>query len=584
MKTIDSFLGEKWYKKNLDERESLLISQRHEISLILSNLLSLRDLKEDEIDNYLFPNLLKNLPDPNNFIDMNKSLERTYKAMQNNEKIAIIADYDVDGSTSAAIMYKFFKEINIEVLLEIPNRLNEGYGPNKKIMNKLKKQNTNLLFTLDCGTNSFEVLNDKEYQDIDIIVIDHHISDFKLPEVYSLINPNRFDETGESKDLAAVGVTFIFLMALRRFLREKNYFIKKNFSEPNLLNLLDLVALGTVCDVVKLKNYNRAIVKKGMDIIHKRKNESIRKLFDNSNINREPNVQDLSFIIGPQLNAASRIENQFLATKILITEDITEIENLTKRLFLLNEKRKLIEKNIYEEALEQASKQLQNNIILVSGNNWHKGVLGIVAGKISEKYYKPCIVISFINEIGYGSARSIKDFNLGKLIIEANNDNLLISGGGHEQAAGLKIKKLKLDMFFEYLINKTKSLDPIFFRKTNYYDLDLSIDQINFDLIENIEKMEPFGNGNEEPIFKIINASIDHVKIIKEKHLMIFIKNNFNDNLKGICFNCVDNNLGQNLLNFKSKKFHIFCTLKRDNFNDKLMPQIIIYDAILSIN
>ena len=584
MNTIDSFLGEKWYKKNLDERESLLISQRHEISLILSNLLSLRDLKEDEIENYLFPNLLKNLPDPNNFIDMNKSLERTYKAMQNNEKIAIIADYDVDGSTSAAIMYKFFKEINIEVLLEIPNRLEEGYGPNKKIMNKLKNQNTNLLFTLDCGTNSFEVLNDKEYKNIDIIVIDHHISDVKLPEVYSLINPNRFDETGESKDLAAVGVTFIFLMALRRFLREKNYFIKKNFPEPNLLNLLDLVALGTVCDVVKLKNYNRAIVKKGMDIIHKRKNESIKKLFDNSNINREPNVQDLSFIIGPQLNAASRIENQFLATKILITEDITEIENLTKRLFLLNEKRKLIEKNIYEEALEQASKQLQNNIILVSGNNWHKGVLGIVAGKISEKYYKPCIVISFVNEIGYGSARSIKDFNLGKLIIEANNDNLLISGGGHEQAAGLRIKKLKLDMFFEYLINRTKSLDPIFFRKTNYYDLDLSIDQINFDLIENIEKMEPFGNGNEEPRFKIIDASIDHVKIIKEKHLMIFIKNNFNNNLKGICFNCVDNNLGQNLLNFKSKKFHIFCTLKRDNFNDKLMPQIIIYDAILSIN
>ena len=584
MKTIDSFLGEKWHKKNLDERESLLISQRHEISLILSNLLSLRDIKEDEIENYLFPDLLQNLPDPNNFIDMNKSLERTYKAIQNSEKIAIIADYDVDGSTSAAIMYKFFKEINIEVLLEIPNRLDEGYGPNKKIMNKLKKQNTNLLFTLDCGTNSFEVLNDKEYQDMDIIVIDHHISDFKLPEVYSLINPNRFDETGESKDLAAVGVTFIFLMALRRFLREKNYFIKKNFPEPNLLNLLDLVALGTVCDVVKLKNYNRAIVKKGMDIIHKRKNESIRKLFDNSNINREPNVQDLSFIIGPQLNAASRIENQFLATKILITEDITEIENLTKRLFLLNEKRKLIEKNIYEEALEQASKQLQNNIILVSGNNWHKGVLGIVAGKISEKYYKPCIVISFVNEIGYGSARSIKDFNLGKLIIEANNDNLLISGGGHEQAAGLRIKKLKLDMFFEYLINRTKSLDPIFFRKTNYYDLDLSIDQINFDLIENIEKMEPFGNGNEEPRFKIIDASIDHVKIIKEKHLMIFIKNNFNNNLKGICFNCVDNNLGQNLLKYKSKKFHIFCTLKRDNFNDKLMPQIIIYDAILSIN
>ena len=584
MKTIDSFLGEKWHKKNLDERESLLISQRHEISLILSNLLSLRDLKEGEIENYLFPDLLQNLPDPNNFIDMNKSLERTYKAIQNSEKIAIIADYDVDGSTSAAIMHKFFKEINIEVLLEIPNRLDEGYGPNKKIMNKLKNQNTNLLFTLDCGTNSFEVLNDKEYKNIDIIVIDHHISDVKLPEVYSLINPNRFDETGESKDLAAVGVTFIFLMALRRFLREKNYFIKKNFPEPNLLNLLDLVALGTVCDVVKLKNYNRAIVKKGMDIIHKRKNESIKKLFDNSNINREPNVQDLSFIIGPQLNAASRIENQFLATKILITEDITEIENLTKRLFLLNEKRKLIEKNIYEEALEQASKQLQNNIILVSGNNWHKGVLGIVAGKISEKYYKPCIVISFVNEIGYGSARSIKDFNLGKLIIEANNDNLLISGGGHEQAAGLKINKLKLDMFFEYLINRTKTLDPTFFRKTNYYDLDLSIDQINFDLIENIEKMEPFGNGNEEPRFKIINASIEHVKIVKEKHLMIFIKNNFNNNLKGICFNCVDNNLGQNLLNFKSKKFHIFCSLKRDNFNDKFMPQIIIYDAILSIN
>ena len=584
MNTSTSLLGNIWKHIDFDERQLLMISQRHNISLLLAKLLYTRNISDHDIEIFLDPDLNNNLPDPFLLKDMRKSVKRVYEGLLKNELIGIIADYDVDGSTSAALLCKFFKSVNQEIILKIPNRLKDGFGPNLRIMDQLLEEKINLLFTLDCGTSSFNTLSQKRYNNIDIIIIDHHISEQNLPKVYSIINPNRFDENSTFKDLAAVGVTFLFLLALRKHLRENNFFKIKKIKEPNLLSYLDLVALGTVCDVVKLINFNRSFVNKGMDIIHKRFNKGIAKIIDNSRIYHSPTVTDLGYVIGPQLNAASRIDDSSLASKILITEDLIEIESISRKLLILNDKRKLIEQKVYEEAIDQVIKQIHQNVIIVKGEAWHSGVLGIVASRIVEKYYKPTIVISFNQKFGLGSARSISNIDLGKIILNLKKEGLILNGGGHKMAAGFKISKDLFKKFEIYLINFFNTFDSSYFQKINFYDCELSLEEINVDLIDNIEKLEPFGNGNPQPKFIIKNTVIEYAKSIKEKHVLLNFKNNYSKNIKGICFNCIDNQLGENLLKSNSKNFDIACSIQRDNYHGNILPQIIVHDAILNNN
>jgi len=576
----NSLLNNKWEVKNFDERESLLISQKFGLSPILSKLLNLRKITSDNINNYLEPNFNDSLPDPFLLKDMNKSIERTIKAIQKKEKIGIIADYDVDGSTSAAILYKFLSYFECDLVLKIPDRLNEGYGPNERIMNEFLREKIDLIFTLDCGTSSFGIIDKIDYSSIDTIVIDHHISENEFPKIYSIINPNRFDENNDLKDLAAVGVTFLFLLGLRKQLRSNNFFVNK-YKEPNLLNFLDLVALGTVCDVVSLKKFNRNFVIKGLEIIKKRTHNGIKSLIDNSKIKNTPTSSDLSYIIGPQLNAASRIDDSSLASKLLITNNLEDLEKISKKLLLLNEKRKLIENQIFDEAFEEASKQNNQKIIIVSGFGWHTGVLGIIASRLSNEFNKPVIVISFNQKFGVGSARSIEGIDLGNIIIKAKELGILIKGGGHKMAAGLAIKKTSLNEFNNFLFQHLAPYSDNFFEKKVLYDSIISIDEINLDFIENIEKLEPFGNDNEEPKFIIKDMVIKSFKILNNKHIMIFSESALNGKIHGISFNSLDTSLGQNLINNKTGKYAFGCTIKKNNFNSKLEPQIIIKDAML---
>tara|TARA_Y100000590_G_scaffold469446_1_gene657049 strand:- start:447 stop:2126 length:1680 start_codon:yes stop_codon:yes gene_type:complete len=557
-----------------------MFSQRHNISPILAKLLNIRNINNEEIEQFLNPKIKDNLPDPFDLKDMKKAVDKTIDIIINKKKIGIIADYDVDGSTSLAILAKFFKSINQNFIYKIPNRLKDGYGPNTKILDDFLNDKIDLLFTLDCGTNSFGILDDKKYKIFDTIVIDHHISDYKLPEVYSIINPNRFDEKNNYKNLAAVGVVYLFILALRKKLRSINYF-NKEFKEPNLLYYLDLVALGTVCDVVSLKNYNRIFVNEGIKIIHERNNKGITAIIDNSNINHSPSSTDLGYIIGPQLNAASRIDDSSLSSKILISENLIEIESISRKLFLLNEKRKLIEKTIYEEALILANKEKDKNILIIRGNDWHIGVLGIVASRLVEKFNKPSIVISFNNQYGIGSARSLNFIDLGNMIMLAKNEGLLISGGGHKMAAGIKILNENYQKFVNFLDDKFKDFNSSFFKKTLDLDLILEINEVNNHLLDNIEQLEPFGNDNPEPQFILKNVSIEFSKVIKEKHIIINFKDIDNNNIKGICFNSYDNELGQNLLNHSNKKYDLACSVKKDVYQGKIKPQLIIKDAII---
>ena len=577
-----SILGSIWKLKEVDERESLMIAQRHNLSLIVAKLLNTRNISNDQADLFLNPEILNNLPDPFILKDMFKSIERITDTISNNKLIGIIADYDVDGSTSAAILCKFFKSINQKFILKIPNRLKDGYGPNEEILDEMLHHNIDLLLTLDCGTTSFNILDKKKYLVFDTIVIDHHISDKHLPNIFSIINPNRFDQKNNFTDLAAVGVVFLFILALRKHLRENNYFKKNNIFEPNLMNYLDLVALGTICDVVNLQNYNRLFVSKGIKNIHKRKNTAITTLIDNSSINNTPTASDLSYFIGPQLNAASRISDSSLPSKFLISEDIVEIESISRKLLILNEKRKLIEKNILNQAIDQAIKQKNKNVIIVLGEEWHKGVLGIIASRLVEIFNKPSIVISFNKEQAIGSARSLNFIDIGRIIMNAKNEGVVEEGGGHKMAAGLKISMKKYSSFLKFIEDVFIKYDSSYFKKTIFYDTILSVDEINIGLLEDIERLEPFGKGNPEPKFIIKNIYLEFAKTIKERHVLIKFRNNSDLLLKGISFNCVDNDLGQNLLKSKNKKFDLGCSIKKDVYQPNIQPQIVIYDAMFT--
>ena len=574
-----SLSDKRWTIKKFDERESIMISQRHNIPLIIAKLLTLRDIEDENVINFLNPNFEKNLPNPFDLKDMDKSICKTIEIINEKKKIGIIADYDVDGSTAAAILYNFLKSINCNISIKIPDRFNEGYGPNQRILNEFIEEKVNLVFCLDCGTTAFDVLENEDNKNLDIIIIDHHKSEEKIPNIFSLINPNRLDEKNSLRDLAAVGVTFLFVMGLRKKLRDSNFF--QSIKEPNLLLSLDLVALGTICDVVKLVDYNRNFVIKGLEIIKKRHNKGIAKIIDNSNINNQPTSGDLAFFIGPQLNAASRIDNSSLPHKILISNNIEEIESIAKKLYLLNQKRKLIEDNIFSEALNEAEKQINQKFILIYGSNWHNGVLGIIASKLVEKFHKPTFVISFDKKIGTGSARSISKIDIGNIIINARQKQLLIRAGGHKMAGGLSIKKESLNDFNDYLNKTFEEYDKIFFKKISTFDIRISINEINLELLEFIEKLEPFGNGNEEPKFIIKDAEIESYKILKKKHILFFLKNDFGQPIKAISFNSMGTKIGENLIKNKSDKFEFGCKIKKDFFSNNLKPQLIIDDVMI---
>tara|TARA_Y100001970_G_scaffold284154_1_gene400899 strand:+ start:2504 stop:4267 length:1764 start_codon:yes stop_codon:yes gene_type:complete len=573
----NSLFENKWKLKKFDERNALSLSQKFKLTSILGKLLSIRDIKDEDIDFFLNPSINNYIPDPGQLKGMDIAIKRVTEAILKSQKIGIIADYDVDGSTSASILFKFLKHYNTSIVLRIPNRLEDGYGPNINLMREMLSKSVDLLFTLDCGTTANNIIDNSEFKKMDIVVIDHHLSEFELPKVHSIINPNRFDDESDFKQMAAVGVTFLFLMALRKELREHDTIKQK---EPNLLSYLDLVALGTVCDVVDLQKYNRLFVMKGLELIHQRHHKGISKLIDNSKLNSSPSSQDLGFIVGPQINAASRIDDSSLASKLLITNDVEQIETISRKLFLLNEKRKLIERQILEEATKQAITQKDSKYILVYGENWHQGVLGIVASKLLDQLNKPVIVISFLNNNGVGSARSIQGIDLGNIILNAKQNKIILEGGGHAMAAGLKIDYKNLNSFKKFLEESFEKFEKNLFEKIINYDLIISVNDINHMLLSSLEKLQPFGKGNPEPHFIVSDLKIDSIKIIKDKHILIFFENDLGEKIKGICFNSVGTMVGDYLENYRNFNLYFGCTITTDKFSRNNGPQLIIKDAM----
>lgn len=572
--------GKIWRLNQVDEGACVRLAETYHLPEYLARILIARGIEFAEVENFLNPKLQNLMPEPYCLKDMQKAVERVATAIENKEKIAIIGDYDVDGATSTSILKKFFSACSIVPLIHIPSR-EEGYGPSDAAFAEFKSGGAKLAITIDCGTTAFDVLNRASEKGFEIIVIDHHEAEAKLPNVFALINPKRLDEENPHKHLqymSAVGVGFMFLVGLNRELRNRGFFAKAK--APDLLKMLDLVALGTVCDVVPLKGLNRAYVKQGLKVLAQLENIGLKNLMAVAGVNSAPTSYTLGFMLGPRINACGRVGNADLENILLCSEDELEAKSLAEKFNQFNAERKDIENYVLLQAIEQIEKQpLEYPIAFVYGKDWHQGVIGIVAGKLRERYNVPAFVMSIEADEVKGSARSIDGLDLGALIISAKENGVITGGGGHLMAAGFSLSEEQIPAFKKFVgeyveakLGKEKvvAVLPI--------DAALSLSAVNYDLCEKINLLEPFGAGNPEPIFMFKNVGIAKPQIIGSGHVKCFLCSSTGASVKAICFNAADNQIGQALLDHRGEIFDVAGYIKADNWMGRQNVQIIIND------
>ena len=576
---FNSYTDSKWQVKTFDERQAELISQKFEVSNLIAKLFSIRNISIDDIASYLNPTLKDNMPDPNILMDMEKACERILVALKNNEKIAIFGDYDVDGSTSTSCLIKYFNLLGVEVVYHIPDRFTEGYGPNKEAFQKFIDQNINIIFTLDCGTLAYNEIKFAKDNNIDVIVIDHHQPEINLPEAYAMINPNRLDDTTNLGYLAAVGVTFMFIVGLNRKLRESKWF-DNILKEPNIISLLDMVSLGTICDVVPLVGINRLLVQKGLEVFSKKPNIGLTALIDKANINNKISTYDLGFKLGPRINAGGRLGKSKHGTELLTCEDEAKAADIATELDNFNKERQTIEAHILKTAIDSlTSEQIDKKIIFAYGQDWHEGVIGIIASRIKQKFKKPCIVFSAKDGIAKGSGRSIKGINLGNLIIAATQKGIVTQGGGHAMAAGLTLDEDKILLLQDFIEDRLDSNSiALDIDDTNHADSIINITAVNSELYDDINKLGPFGSNNEEPNFIIKSTKITFIKEFGDNHIRCGLSSDIDKNVEGITFRSKNTPLGDAIMNNKGKLVSLYGKIKVNEWGGRRIPQFHIED------
>src|SRR6478736_4173576 len=420
---------------------------------LLDELLLARGVERDDLPRHRDPKIRDFLPDPSSFQDMVKGARRLADAVQSRETVAIFGDYDVDGATSAALLTLLLRQLGAEPIVYIPDRLMEGYGPSGAALVELKNRGASLAITVDCGAQAFDALEEARAAELDVIVVDHHQCASLLPVAFALINPNRLDESEDGAahgHLAAVGMAFLLGVALLRELRGRGFF--ETVAEPKILDLLDLVALGTVADVARLKGLNRAFVTQGLKVMAAKQNVGLAALAEAARLVKPPSCRDLGFALGPRINAGGRVGKSDLGVRLLTSTDPEEARGIAVELDRLNEERRAIEMLVTEQAEAQATAQVDAPVIIVMSGGWHQGVIGIVAGRLKERFGRPAIVIAETEDgIGKGSGRSISGVDLGAAVLAAKDSGLLVAGGGHAMAAGLTMAPGGLEAFRDFI-------------------------------------------------------------------------------------------------------------------------------------
>jgi single-stranded-DNA-specific exonuclease len=578
-----SVSGKKWILKEYNQDLVTYLKDNFSLNEITSKLLSIRKIKIEDVNSFLNPSIKNFLPNPNDLIDMDKATLRTFTAINKSEKIGVFGDYDVDGATSTALLGKYFSELKLQYNIYIPDRKKEGYGPSIKSFKKLIDDGVKIIFTVDCGTLSFEAINYAKKKNIDVIVLDHHQSEINLPDAFSIVNPNRLDDKSDLQYLCAAGVTFMFLVSLNRELRQNNWFSINKTKEPQLINYLDLVSLGTVCDVVPLIGLNRAIVKQGLKILNAKKNLGLKTLLEICKIETQPSIYHLGYILGPRINAGGRVGKCSHGANLLLNTNPKNAFKLATELDQYNKERQVLEKDLLRKILSKTENYSSDPVIILSGNNWHEGIIGIVAARLKDKFNKPTIIISIENNIGKASARSIIGFDMGSIIIAAMQEKILIKGGGHKMAAGFSIDIKNIDKFKDFIFKKFKSInEDITKAKPLLVDSVIAPTALNLDFYNQVNFLAPFGSGNPEPKFIINDLKTVNGKIVGDKHIKSVLIGMDGSSIKTIAFNASESDLGSYLLKKNNKPFNIAGKLSLNEWKGQSNVEFIIDD--ISVN
>ena len=574
-----SCTGKRWLERSGDSRHALAISQQFQLPEIIGRFLDARGITADQVDAFLDPKLTSSLPDPAHLLDMDAGVARLIQALQGQEKIAVFGDYDVDGATSSALLARYFKAVGADYQIYIPDRITEGYGPNILALEKLIKDGTKVVITVDCGTTAYEPLAFAKEKALDVVVVDHHVAEAGLPEAIAVINPNRMDEASEHGQLAAVGVTFLLAVALNRGLREAGYF--KDWQEPDLMQWLDIVALGTVADMVALTGVNRALVVQGLKVMLRRKNAGLSALADVALIDEAPSTYHLGFLLGPRINAGGRVGESYLGAQLLATESAEEAFEIAQKLDAYNTERREIENQVLQEALEKAEQQKAGSVVYIAGEGWHPGVIGIVASRLKERYGLPSCVLTIEDGKATGSGRSITGVDLGACVIAARQAGIITDGGGHKMAAGFSLDHDRLDDFNAFLSERiSKQIEEEGIVPTINIDGAVSVEGATMELVEVLQKLAPFGTGNAEPRFAFSNVRIAKSDVVGVNHVRCFLTGlDSKKQLAAIAFNCVDTELGRALLRHKGLPLHIVGRLRENIWQGRSSVQLLIDDV-----
>ncbi len=578
-----SVLGQAWHVREADEGEVQKITQRLRCPEIVARILAGRGVNDADVEAYLDTSLRRHLPDPSTLVDLDKGARRLADAVRDGETIAIFGDYDVDGGTGSAILVRYLRAIGLDALTYIPDRRAEGYGPSASAFASLAKDGARIIVTVDCGTAAMDALSWAAANAIDVIVVDHHLPGEDLPPTYAMINPKRRDDSSGLDYLSAAGVAFLLMVGLNRTLREDGFFKGGGVDEPDLLGFLDLAALGTVCDVVPLKGLNRAFVSQGLRVLEAGGNPGLAALAEVSKLSGPPSTYHLGFMFGPRINAGGRLGPAGLALKLLITESASDAKRMARELDALNAQRREVERDVLGAAILLAEKQAANGarVIVVAGETWHEGVVGIVAGRLKDRFGLPSIVLSIGEDgVAKGSGRSLIGVDLGSAVVEGVQAGVLIRGGGHGMAAGMSLSANAIDEFSAYLHGKlAQRVEKARENVARKVDGLVGLGSIDADLSDALSLGGPYGAGNPEPLVVVPRVTVAHADRVGADHVRANLVDEGGRRMKGIAFRAADNALGAALMEGDGKPLHLLGRIKDDWWNGKRQVQLQVEDA-----
>jgi single-stranded-DNA-specific exonuclease len=576
MQVTHSFSGRRWALADCDEDKVRSLVLEHELPPVLARLLVARGITNGAALDYLNPTLKHLLPEPLTLKNMDKAVARVLAAISSGEKIAVFGDYDVDGSCSAAQLYVFLTAVSAPPRLYIPDRLSEGYGPNAAAMLKLKDEGISLVITVDCGAGALKALTAAQEAGLDVVVLDHHATEHEPPCV-AHVNPNAGGDASGLGHLSAAGITFLFLVALNRALRDAGWYASR--TEPDLREAVDLVGLATVCDVVPLTGVNRAFVRGGLAKMGKLQRPGLAALARIAAVTPPFTPYHLGFVFGPRINAGGRVGRCSLGVDLLTTLESAAAEEYALALDTHNRERQALEKMILDEAIALAAQQDNAPFLLVSGDQWHPGVVGIVAGRLKDRFAKPSFVAGFEGGLGRGSARSVNGTNVGAIIRAARDAGVLDTGGGHAMAAGFSLRPEQLDGFRAFLADTFEKQRPSDEVVSLCIDALISPSGATAALAHELSRAGPFGAGNAEPVVAVPDAQVVFADVVGNGHVRLRLAGADGARLDGIAFRVADTSLGQGLLAARGTRIHAAGRLRAEEWNGRARVQLHLDDA-----